>query len=80
MSLDVIKVTDEVKIPAGYTVKFLGVIDVPKNIASSGRLATFQYNDQIYTADAALFERVIEDNYFSLSPPPDSIQSGAIVP
>ena len=34
MSLDAIEVTDEVTIPAGYTVKFLGVIDVPVNIAA----------------------------------------------
>ena len=76
MSLDAIEVTDEVKIPAGYTVKFLGVIDVPVNIANSGRLATFQYKEQIYTADAALFERVVEDNYFSLYPP-RSVDNGS---
>ena len=76
MSLDAIEVTDEVTIPAGYTVKFLGVIDVPVNIANSGRLATFQYEEQIYTADAALFERVVEDNYFSLYPP-RSVDNGS---
>ena len=69
MSLKTIEVADELTILPGHVVKFLGVIDVPVNIASSGRLATFRYKEQIYSADAVFFERITEDNYFSLYPP-----------
>ena len=64
MSLKTIEVADELTILPGHVVKFLGVIDVPVNIANSGRLATFRYKEQIYSADAVFFERITEDNYF----------------
>ena len=41
ISSEPIKLNDDLTIEAGVTVNFLGVLDVPKNVASSGRLATF---------------------------------------
>ena len=55
ISSEPITLNDELTIEAGVTVNFLGVLDVPKNVASSGRLATFYLGENIYNADAALF-------------------------
>ena len=60
ISSEPIKLNDDLTIEAGVTVNFLGVLDVPKNVASSGRLATFYLGENIYNADAALFYRAIE--------------------
>ena len=69
ISIDEIEVSEDVTLPAGSNVEFLGVIDVLTSVASSGRLATFQYNGNIYNADASLFEEPNEDlNFFLLSP------------
>ena len=69
ISIDEIEISEEVTLPAGSAVEFLGVIDVLSSVASSGRLATFQYNGNIYNADASLFEKPNEDlNFFLLSP------------
>ena len=69
ISIDEIEISEDVILPAGSTVEFLGVIDVLTTVAGSGRLATFQYNGYVYNADASLFEEPIEDvNFFLLSP------------
>lgn len=69
VSIDEIEISEDVTLPAGSNVEFLGVIDVLTSVASSGRLATFQYNGNIYNADASLFEEPNEDlNFFLLSP------------
>ena len=69
ISIDEIEISEDVSLPAGSTVEFLGVIDVLTTVVGSGRLATFQYNGSIYNADASLFEEPIEDEYFSLLSP-----------
>ena len=61
ISSEPIKLNDDLTIEAGVTVNFLGVLDVPKNVASSGRLATFYVGENIYNADAALFYKAIEN-------------------
>ena len=66
ISIDEIEISEDVTLPAGSTVEFLGVIDVLTTVVGSGRLATFQYNGSIYNADASLFEEPVEDEYFSL--------------
>ena len=60
ISSEPIKLNDDLTIEAGVTVNFLGVLDVPKNVASSGRLATFYVGENIYNADAALFTRQLK--------------------
>lgn len=69
LSIDEIDISDEITLPAGSSVEFLGVIDVLTTVSKSGRLATFQYNGAIYNADASLFEELVEDAYFYLLPP-----------
>ena len=69
ISIDEIEISEDVTLPAGSTVEFLGVIDVLTTVVGSGRLATFQYNGSIYNADASLFEEPVEDEYFSLLSP-----------
>ena len=69
ISIDEIEISEDVTLPAGSTVEFLGVIDVLTTVVGSGRLATFQYNGSIYNADASLFEEPVEDKYFSLLSP-----------
>ena len=49
ISSEPIKLNDDLTIEAGVTVNFLGVLDVPKNVASSGRLATFYVGENIIT-------------------------------
>ena len=69
ISIDEIEISEDVTLPAGSTVEFLGVIDVLTTVVGSGRLATFQYNGSIYNADASLFEEPVEDkNFYLLSP------------
>ncbi len=69
ISIDEIEISEDVTLPAGSTVEFLGVIDVLTTVADSGRLATFQYSGNIYNADASFFEKPNEDvNFFLLSP------------
>ncbi len=69
ISIDEIEISEDVTLPAGSTVEFLGVIDVLTTVVGSGRLATFQFNGSIYNADASLFEEPVEDEYFSLLSP-----------
>ena len=60
ISSEPIELNDELTIEAGVTVNFLGVLDVPKNVASSGRLATFYIGENIYNADASLFYKQLK--------------------
>ncbi len=69
ISSEPITLNDELTIEAGVTVNFLGVLDVPKNVASSGRLATFYLGENIYNADAALFYKAIENANMENLPP-----------
>ena len=69
LSIEEIEISDEIILPAGSTVEFLGVIDVLTTVSKSGRLATFQYDGAIYNADASLFEELVEDEFFYLLPP-----------
>ena len=80
ISSEPIKLNDDLTIEAGVTVNFLGVLDVPKNVASSGRLATFYLGENIYNADAALFYKAIENANMEILPPKveDNVGSAAI--
>ena len=80
ISSEPINLNDELTIEAGVTVNFLGVLDVPKNVASSGRLATFYLGENIYNADAALFYKAIENANMEILPPKveDNVGSAAI--
>ena len=69
ISSEPIKLSDELTIEAGVTVNFLGVLDVPKNVAASGRLATFYLGENIYNADAAFFYKAIENANMEILPP-----------
>ena len=80
ISSEPIKLNDDLTIEAGVTVNFLGVLDVPKNVASSGRLATFYLGENIYNADAALFYKAIENANMEILPPKveDNVDSASI--
>ena len=80
ISSEPITLNDELTIEAGVTVNFLGVLDVPKNVASSGRLATFYLGENIYNADAALFYKAIENANMEILPPKveDNVGSASI--
>ena len=80
ISSEPIKLNDDLTIEAGVTVNFLGVLDVPKNVASSGRLATFYVGENIYNADAALFYKAIENANMAILPPKveDNVDSASI--
>ena len=49
------------QIPAGTTVSVLGVIDVDTEVALSGELATFIYNDQYFNVDLKSLAEVPND-------------------
>ena len=68
VSIERIEVGSSTTIPAGATVNFLGIIDVTQSVASSGRLATFTYGDQIFNADAALFYQPTQNSSFKTYP------------
>ena len=55
ISSEPIQLNEDLTIEAGVTVNFLGVLDVPQNVASSGRLATFYLGENIYNADAVSY-------------------------
>ncbi len=80
ISSEPIQLNEELTIEAGVTVNFLGVLDVPKNVAPSGRLATFYLGENIYNADAALFYKAIENANMEILPPKveDNIGSASI--
>ena len=80
ISSEPIKLSDELTIEAGVTVNFLGVLDVPKNVAASGRLATFYLGENIYNADAAFFYKAIENANMAILPPKleDNVDSASI--
>ena len=61
ISSEPITLNEELTIEAGVTVNFLGVLEVLRNVAPSGRLATFYLGENIYNADAALFYKAIEN-------------------
>ena len=68
ITIETIELEPSTTIPTGTTVNFLGVIDVSQNIAPSGRLATFAYEDRIFNADAALFYQPTVDSSFTTYP------------
>lgn len=53
-------------IDAGIVVDVLGVIDVSREVAASGRLLTFRFEDSIYTADFASFAPAQSDRFFAV--------------
>ena len=68
ITIETIELEPSTTIPTGTTVNFLGVIDVSQNIAPSGRLATFAYEDRIFNADAALFYQPTTNTSFTIYP------------
>ena len=80
ISSEPITLNEELTIEAGVTVNFLGVLDVPRNVAPSGRLATFYLGENIYNADAALFYKAIENANMEILPPKmeDNVGSASI--
>ena len=51
-------------LPAGSVVDILGVIDVPTDVAASGRLLTFRFSGEVYTADFSIFAPVVTEANF----------------
>ena len=80
ISSEPITLNEELTIEAGVTVNFLGVLEVPRNVAPSGRLATFYLGENIYNADAALFYKAIENANMEILPPKmeDNVGSASI--
>ena len=61
-------------IDVGIVVDVLGVIDVSREVASSGRLLTFRFDGRIYTADFAGFAPAQSDGVFAVR----DVSAGAV--
>lgn len=51
-------------LPAGSVVDILGVIDVPTDVAASGKLLTFRFSGEVYTADFSSFTPMVTEANF----------------
>src|SRR6056300_920835 len=72
ISVQEIKLSDDLTMPTGSTVNILGTIEVNRSLSPSGRLATFTYDGFVYNADADLFYEVSENSLVDLRPPSTS--------
>ncbi|NRP10101.1 MULTISPECIES: alpha-2-macroglobulin [unclassified Marinobacterium] len=63
-----VKALGDQLLTVGSIVEVLGINDVPSSVAQSGKLITFLKGGEVFTADAANFEKTIQDSNLSLTP------------